>query len=156
MGSVNLTNGVRNNLLQLQRTEALRQQVADHLATGRRVNRVADDPQDFYAARAAANRVSDLFDLKSGISQALSSTEVAQAGIGAVEDLTHQLQGIASAARGGTAEQRQAAAEQFDPPSDVEKDAYYLASRERASAPHPFALELSLRKRSYLLLVKER
>ncbi len=114
MGSVNLTNGVRNNLLQLQRTEALRQQVADHLATGRRVNRVADDPQDFYAARAAANRVSDLFDLKSGISQALSSTEVAQAGIGAVEDLTHQLQGIASAARGGTAEQRQAAAEQFD------------------------------------------
>ena len=114
MGSVNLTNGVRNNLLQLQRTEALRQQVADHLATGRRVNRVADDPHDFYAARAAANRVSDLFDLKSGISQALSSTEVAQAGIGAVEDLTHQLQGIASAARGGTAEQRQAAAEQFD------------------------------------------
>ena len=114
MGDVSLSKGVRANLLQLQRSEVLRQQVADRLATGRRINRVADDPQDFYAARAAANRVSDLFSLKSGISQALSSTEAAQAGIGAVEDLTHQLQGIAMAARGGTAEQRQAAAEQFD------------------------------------------
>lgn len=114
MGDVSLSKGVRANLLQLQRSDALRQQIADRLATGRRINRVADDPQDFYAARAAANRVSDLFGLKSGISQALSSTEAAQAGIGAVEDLTHQLQGIAMAARGGTAEQRQAAAEQFD------------------------------------------
>jgi flagellin len=114
MGDVTLSKGVRVNLLQLQRSEALRNQVNEHLATGRRVNRVADDPRDFYAARAAANRVGDLFDIKSGINQALSSAAAAQAGLGAVEDLTHQLQGIATAARGGTAEQRQAAAEQFD------------------------------------------
>lgn len=114
MADVTLTKGVRANLLQLQRNEALRLQVADRLATGRRVNRVADDPQDFYAGRAAANRVGDLFDLKSGISQALSSAETASVGLHAVEDMTRQLRGIATAARGGTAEQRQAATEQFD------------------------------------------
>ncbi len=114
MGDVSLSKGVRANLLQLQRSEALRNQVTERLATGRRVNRVADDPQDFYAARAVANRVGDLFDIKSGISQALSSAETAQAGLDAVGDLTRQLQGIATAARGGSAEQRQAAAEQFD------------------------------------------
>lgn len=114
MGDVSLSKGVRANLLQLQRSEALRNQVTERLATGRRVNRVADDPTDFYTSRAAANRVGDLFEIKSGISQALSSAESAQAGLGAVGDLTRQLQGIATAARGGTAEQRQAAAEQFD------------------------------------------
>lgn len=114
MADVTLTKGVRANLLQLQRNEALRLQVADRLATGRRVNRVADDPQDFYAGRAAANRVGDLFGLKSGINQALSSAEAASVGLHAVEDLTRQLRGIATAAKGGTAEQRQAAAEQFD------------------------------------------
>lgn len=114
MTDVTLSKGVRANLLQLQRNEALRLQVADRLATGRRVNRVADDPQDFYAGRAAANRVGDLFDLKSGINQALSSAEAASVGLHAVEDLTRQLRGIATAARGGTMEQRQAAAEQFD------------------------------------------
>lgn len=114
MADVTLTKGVRANLLQLQRNEALRLQVADRLATGRRVNRVADDPQDFYAGRAAANRVGDLFDLKSGISQALSSAEAASVGLHAVENLTRQLRGIATAAKGGTTEQRQAATEQFD------------------------------------------
>jgi flagellin len=114
MADVTLTKGVRANLLQLQRNESLRLQVAERLATGRRVSRVADDPQDFYAGRAAANRVGDLFDIKSGISQALSSAEAASVGLHAVEDLTRQLRGLATAARGGTAEQRQAAAEQFD------------------------------------------
>lgn len=114
MADVSLGKGVRANLLQLQRNEALRLQVADRLTTGRRVNRVADDPKDFYTGRAAANRVGDLFDLKSGINQALSSAEAASAGLRAVEDLTRQLRGIATAARGGSTEQRQAAAEQFD------------------------------------------
>ena len=114
MGDVTLTRGVRANLLQLQRNESLRLQVADRLTSGRRVNRVADDPKDFYAARAASNRVGDLFDLKSGINQAISSAGAADVGLKAVEDLTRQLRGIATEVRGGTAEQRQAAAEQFD------------------------------------------
>lgn len=114
MGDVTLTRGVRANLLQLQRNESLRLQVADRLTSGRQVNRVADDPKDFYAARAASNRVGDLFDLKSGINQAISSAAAADVGLNAVEDLTRQLRGIAAAARGGSAERRQAAAEQFD------------------------------------------
>lgn len=114
MADVTLTKGVRANLLQLQRNQSLRLEVADRLTSGRRVNRVADDPKDFYAGRAAANRVGDLFDLKSGINQALSSAEAASVGLHAVEDLTRQLRGLATATRGGTAEQRQAAAEQFD------------------------------------------
>ena len=114
MGDVSLSRGVRANLLQLQRNEALRLEVANRLGTGQRVTRVADDPTDFYAARAASNRVSDLFDLKSGINQAISSAEAAENGLTAVEDLTRQLRGIATAARGGTADERQAAAEQFD------------------------------------------
>lgn len=114
MSGVSLTQGVRFNLLQAQRNAVLRQQAAEHLSTGKRVNRVTDHPQDYYAAQALTNRVGDLFDLKSGINQALSAAQTAQDGLTAVHSLTRQLQGLAQSAQGGTAEQRQAAAEQFD------------------------------------------
>ena len=114
MSDVSLSQGVRANLLQLQRNQALRLEVAERLATGRRVNRVNDDPQDYYTAQALSNRVGDLMERSGAINQALSAAAAARDGLGGVESLTRQLQGIAQAARGGTAEQRQAAAEQFD------------------------------------------
>jgi len=114
MSDVSLSQGVRANLLQLQRNEALRLRVAENLATGRRVNRVNDDPQDFLTAQALSNRVGDLMERNAAINQAISTASAARDGLGGVESLTRQLQGIAQAARGGTTEQRQAAAEQFD------------------------------------------
>ncbi len=102
------------NLIQLQRGQALRLEVAERLATGRRINRVQDDPQDFITANVLANRIGDLAERRTRIQQAQGSAETAQLGLRAVEDLTRQLRGIATAARGGTAEQRQAAAGQFD------------------------------------------
>ena len=114
MSDVTLTHGVRSNLLQLQRNAALRQAVNQSLGTGKKVNSAADNPQDYVTAQALTDRVSTLFDQKSAINQALSSTQVAQTGLGAVQSLTKQLQGLAQSVQGGTADQRQAAAQQFD------------------------------------------
>lgn len=114
MDAVSLNQRVRFNLQQLQQNEALRLQTAERLATGRRVNRVADDPKDFFTAQALSNRIGDLISSRTNIGQGQSAVTAAADGLRAVESLTRQLRGIANAARGGSVEQRQAAAEQFD------------------------------------------
>lgn len=114
MSDVNLTSGIRSNLLQLQHNAALRQQVADRLSTGSKVRRVSDAPTDFFTVKAISNRVGDLTEAKGRIGQALSSVKAGQVGATAIEDLTRQLKGIALSVRGGSAEERQAAAQQFD------------------------------------------
>jgi len=112
--AVTLNRNVRFNLQQLQQNEALRLRTAESLARGRRVNRVQDDPEDFFTAQAISNRIGDLINTRTNIGQGRSAVEANQIGLRAIEDLTRQLRGIVNAARGGSLEQRQTAAEQFD------------------------------------------
>lgn len=114
MDPINLTETVRTNLFTLQNVGKVREQSARQLATGLKVERATDDAVSFFQARGLSNRVSDLFEVKNNIGQALSAVESSLAGVDALDSLAKQARGIALSARGGTEEQRAAAAEQFD------------------------------------------
>ncbi|MBT7249164.1 MAG: hypothetical protein HN877_08130 [Rhodospirillaceae bacterium] len=114
MSDIALTEAARSSLLLLQRTADARADTTRRLARGLRVERPVDDPADFFRADALRERVSDLLSAKDSIGQATSAVGGALVGVEAIEDLTGQLKGIALAAQGGSAEARQAAAQQFD------------------------------------------
>jgi len=114
MTDVSLNAATRANLLDLQRNAQLRLQTTNRFASGRRVNRVVDDPVRFSQSSALSNRIGDLLSLKQGTGQALSATEAALKGVDAIEGLTQQLRGLAGAARSATGQQRQTIAQQFN------------------------------------------
>jgi len=114
MDAINLTESTRTNLQALQNVSRVREQSARQLSTGLKVERATDDAVSFFQARGLTNRVSDLFDVKNNIGQALSAVESSLVGVDALDSLSKQLRGVALAARGGTDESRAAAAEQFD------------------------------------------
>lgn len=114
MDEIALTPDIRNALQSLQRTNRAQADTSQRLATGLKVQRATDDPVAFFQSRALTDRVSDLRDVKDNIGQALSSVEAALDGTEAINKLTDQLRGLLSAAQAGDADQRAAAAVQFD------------------------------------------
>lgn len=114
MDEIALTSETRNALLSLQRTSRLQTDTSQRLSTGLKVQRATDDPVAFFQSRALTDRVGDLRDVKANIGQALSNVEAALDGTQAINDLTDQLRGLLSAAKSGDADQRAAAAEQYN------------------------------------------
>ncbi len=114
MAEIGLTSATQNALLSLQRTSNLQADASRRLSTGQRVERATDDPVSFFQSKALTDRLSDLRDVKDGIGQALSNVETALVGTEAIDSVVRQLQGLVSSVRGGTDEQRAAAADQFD------------------------------------------
>lgn len=114
MADISLTETTRTNLYALQNAARVREQSARQLSTGLKVERATDDAVSFFQARGLTNRVSDLFDVKNDIGQALSAVESSLAGVEALNDISSQLRGIALSARGATSDQRAAATEQYD------------------------------------------
>ena len=112
--SISTSTAVQTNLLALQRAAGVRNESARRLSTGLEVERATDGPSAFFQSQALTNRVSGLFEAKDNIGQALSAVEGALNGIDALTEITQQLRGIALAARGGSAETREAAASQFN------------------------------------------
>ncbi len=111
---ITLSAALRSALVTSQRTTALSETTRERLETGRRVNRPIDDAPAFFLAQNLAGRAGELLALKDGIGQAATAIGGTLAGIDAISSLTNQLKGIATAARGGSAEARAAAATQFD------------------------------------------
>lgn len=114
MSSTNLTESIRNNLLTLQSTARVREQSSRQLASGLKVQRAVDDAVSYFQARTLTDRVSDLFEVKNNIGQALSAVESSLVGVEALDRLASQMRGIALSVRGGTAEDRAAVAQQYD------------------------------------------
>ncbi len=114
MDAINLTESIRNNLLTLQSTARVREQSSRQLASGLKVQRAVDDAVSYFQARTLTDRVSDLFEVKHNIGQALSATESSLVGVEALDRLASQMRGIALSVRGGTAEDRAAVAQQYD------------------------------------------
>jgi len=98
----------------LQKADGQRGESSERLSTGLKVNNAVDDAQAFFLAKNLNNRAADLQAVKDDIGQAASSIGAAQNGIDAISTLSSQLKGIATTARGGSAADRAAAAEQFD------------------------------------------
>jgi len=103
---INLTAGVRANLLSLQRTTDLIDIVQTRLSTGLKVNSAIDDASAFFTARALTNRADDLTNLKENIDLSISALQAAITGIEAITELVEQAKGLANTAKatGDTAE----------------------------------------------------
>ncbi len=103
---VNLTAGVRSNLLSLQRTTDLIDIVQTRLSTGLKVNSAIDDASAFFTARALTNRADDLTNLKENIDLSISALQAAITGIESITELVEQAKGLANTAKatGDTAE----------------------------------------------------
>jgi flagellin-like hook-associated protein FlgL len=103
---INLSAGVRSNLLTLQRTTSQIETVQTRLSTGLKVNSAIDDASAFFTARALGNRADDLSSLKENIDLSISTLQSAIAGIEAITELVEQAKGLVNTAKatGDTAE----------------------------------------------------
>lgn len=112
---INLSAGVRSNLLTLQRTTGLIETVQTRLSTGLKVNSAIDDASAFFTARALSNRADDLTSLKENIDLAISSLQAAIAGIESITELVEQAKGLVNTAKAtGDTNERSLLAVQFN------------------------------------------
>jgi flagellin-like hook-associated protein FlgL len=112
---INLTGGVRSNLLSLQRTTNLIEIVQTRLSTGLKVNTAIDDASAFFTSRALSNRADDLSNLKENIDLAVSALQTAIAGLETITELVEQAKGLANNAKAtGDTSERSSLALQFD------------------------------------------
>jgi flagellin-like hook-associated protein FlgL len=98
--AVQLTSGIRSNLLLLQKTTSILEATQVRLSTGNKINSALDGPANFFAAKGLNQRASDLNNLKDGIGQAISTLKAADTGITSIESLTEQARGLTIQALG--------------------------------------------------------
>lgn len=131
--------GSQTALSILQGTSAQVERTTERLSTGREVNNALDNAQAFLLSRNLDNRAAEIQASRDEIGQAASSIGAAQNGLEAISNLTGQLEGIATAARGGTAQERAAAAAQFDEIrnqiDNIARDASFNGTNLIASTP---------------------
>lgn len=122
-GSINLTSGMRQNLVSLQQTNRLMELTQTRLASGKKVNTALDDPVKYFAALGHTNRASDLAVRKSEMGEAIQTIKAANNGIQAITDLIESAKSTAQSAlaidscttaSSSNAIQRSALAVQFD------------------------------------------
>jgi flagellin len=94
-----LSAALRNNLLSLQGTQRLIDNVQLRLATGLKVNSALDGPQQFFTSQALSNRAGDLGRLLDGINLSIRTIEEADKGVTALTNLIEQAQSVAENAR---------------------------------------------------------
>ena len=112
--TVALSPAARASFLQTQSVAILTGRTTERLSTGLKINSALDGAQAFFAARSLNDRASDLLAAKDRINQGVSTVGAAIAGTQAIENLADQAKALALTAKGGTAAERQQAAEQFD------------------------------------------
>lgn len=99
-GEVQLSSGIRSNLLLLQDTTTKLERTQLRLATGNKINSALDGPAGFFAAKGLNQRAGDLTGLKDGIGQAISTIKGADTGISKIEALVEQARGLTTQALG--------------------------------------------------------
>ncbi|MDX1737333.1 MAG: flagellin [Alphaproteobacteria bacterium] len=113
MTEVAKTAGLQSSLLSVKKTTSLADRAQENLASGRKVNKVTDNPLAFFIAKALTDKAGTLTDLKTGVDQAVSSVTTASIGIETIEKFTQQLKGLAEAARSADPAQQKVLADQF-------------------------------------------
>ena len=99
MAEIVLTAGVRQNLLQLQKTSDLITATQTRLATGKRVNSALDNPINFFTAQGLSNRASDLSNLLDSMSNGINTIQAAGNGITSITKLVQSAQALISQAQ---------------------------------------------------------
>jgi flagellin-like hook-associated protein FlgL len=117
---VQLTAGMRNNLLLLQKTNKSVESIQTRLSTGNKINSALDGPTNFFAAKSLSTRAGDLTKLKESMGQSISTIQAGDKGITSIEKLIEQAKGLTTSAYNslGTDAQsiatRKSLAEQFN------------------------------------------
>ncbi len=99
MAEIVLTAGVRQNLLQLQKTSDLITATQTRLATGKRVNSALDNPINYFTAQGLSNRASDLSNLLDSMSNGINTIQAAGNGITSITKLVQSAQALVSQAQ---------------------------------------------------------
>ncbi len=97
---VQLTAGIRNNLLLLQLTSERIDRTQQRLATGNKINTAIDGAVAFFSSKGLNRRADDLSQLKDSIGQSISTIKAADTGVTAIEALLDQAKGLITSALG--------------------------------------------------------
>jgi flagellin len=95
MADIALSQGVRQNLLSMQKTVELMSRTQNRLATGKKVNSALDNPTSYFVAAGLENRSNDLSRLLDSMGLGIKTLEAADNGIKAIKKLIETAQGTA-------------------------------------------------------------
>ena len=98
MNDVQLTAGMRSNLLLLQNTQSSINRTQNRLSTGNKINSALDGPAEFFSAKGLTQRAGDLTSLKDAMGQAVNTVKAADQGISSIEDMVEQARGLTTQA----------------------------------------------------------
>jgi len=97
--NITLSAGVRQNLLNLQKTAQLMATTQNRLATGKKVNSALDNPTNFFTSTSLQARAGDLSNLLDSMSNGIKTLEAANNGITAITNTVQSMQSIVRQAR---------------------------------------------------------
>jgi flagellin-like hook-associated protein FlgL len=97
--SIQLTAGMRANLMSLQGTDNLMKTTQSRLSTGLEVQSALDDPINYFAAQAHTQRANDLDQRKDEMGEAIQTIKAANNGIEAIQDLIASAKSTAQSAQ---------------------------------------------------------
>lgn len=98
ISTIQLTAGMRQNLLALQKTSASMDVTQSRLATGLRVQSALDDPINYFAAKGHRDRAGDLAYRKEEMTEGVQLLKAADTGITALEDMIASAKSLAQSA----------------------------------------------------------
>lgn len=101
ISSINLTAGMRTNLLSLQKTASQMESTQSRLASGLRVQSALDDPINYFAAKGHRDRAGDLAYRKEEMNEGVQLLKAADTGISAVLDMIASAKSLAQSALSG-------------------------------------------------------
>jgi len=99
MEAIQLTAGMRANLLALQRTADSMELTQSRLATGLRIQSALDDPINYFAAKGHRDRAGDLAYRKEEMTEAVQLLKAADSGIDGLLNLIASAKSLAQSAR---------------------------------------------------------
>jgi flagellin-like hook-associated protein FlgL len=99
--NINLTAGMRANLVNLQQTSTLMEATQKRLASGKRVNSALDDPVSYFTALAHENRATDLSTRKDEMAESVQLIKATDTGIEAITTLIASAKSLATSALSG-------------------------------------------------------
>jgi flagellin-like hook-associated protein FlgL len=95
---IQLTGGIRSNLLLLQQLSGKLDRTQQRLATGNKINGAIDGPVAYFASKGLNRRADDLATLKDSINQSVSTIKAADTGMTKIETLIEQAKGLITSA----------------------------------------------------------
>src|SRR3712207_2542457 len=95
MADIALSQGVRQNLLSMQKTVDLMSRTQNRLATGKKVNSALDNPTSYFVSAGLENRANDLSRILDSMGLGIKTLEAADNGIKGIKRLIETAQGTA-------------------------------------------------------------